>query len=183
MGKVFTKTQTRKDRRKKLVKRLREQLALETCENHSVVAESDTEEKRIRMVREKHRKTQPLPQIAESLIGERGLVRVNTLRMVESAITNDWPVTPEIRQDVVSAVHNVVTAPDTRVGTLLKASRVLLLADSINAGREKTAAGNGATTINLSIGAAPVQERQNRLSAMAARLGIIDTTATPTPEQ
>lgn len=99
-------------------------------------------------------------------------------KMVESAMTNKYPITPEIRQLIVAKMA-VALGKSPKLREQIAASRVLLAVDQLNSKREadeETARGRKELLD---------EHRRARILAVANRLGIagtIDGTATRRPD-
>lgn len=73
--------------------------------------------------------------IIESIGGEGERVSRTNVNMIRRAIRNDWPITPELREKVVTQMARIVDNGDYDRDRIA-ASKVLMAADSINAKRE-----------------------------------------------
>ena len=83
--------------------------------------------------------------------GDTGLTATAELRLAERALKEHWPITNEIREDVVRRAQEVLARDDASVGQIVAAGRLLALADSLNVKRETNAVREAtpATTINI----------------------------------
>jgi hypothetical protein len=93
-------------------------------------------------------------------MGGQGEVTRSDLKLANTAIRNEYQMTPEIRQNIIGQAHTILMFSDSERWQLL-AAKVLLTADSINVKRE----------------AVRVQERQT--DVMEATAGLREAMKSP----
>lgn len=173
-----TDNRRRSEQRKRAKRRLQKQRAadIEPLVGEPAIALTDADEKRIRLRRQrkasKRGKKEPQPETLNGLESDDRRTKENTLAMVETAVSDRWPVTPTIREKIVAKVVDIATSPEEGTKHQLAAARILVMADSVNAGREKSTQRSAGTTVNIGIVNAPPAERAARIDSIAAQIGL-----------
>lgn len=178
LKKQKTKSAQRREQRYRASRRNRKRSA-ERSESNSavtVVAESDTGEKRIRDRRNRkaseQAKKRPQTEVEKGLASDSDSVKRSTLGIVKEAVEQRWPVSEDVKTKVVQKLVEIIDDDREKTSNQLAACRIAVMADGVNAGREKSTSKTPSVAVNIGIVNAPQEERVKRIDAIAETLGL-----------